>query len=152
MQRANEMDVLKKFTRPLTLQHYGFTNFLILLRVRRRPIINIFGIRIPRLYLSHTTHVFTSKIHFDEGFILRVFQPWKKCFVIVHVNSQYYDGWKINLETKICGGNWNLSRFDSMPLTWILTRKLPYLFLVCVSLFFSTYNRFSCDFVGSDLH
>ena len=37
--------------------------------MRRRPIKNIFAIRIPRLYMSHTAHVFTSKNIFWRGFL-----------------------------------------------------------------------------------
>ena len=45
----------------------SFTNLLIRLRVRRRPVNNVFEIRIPRLYMSHTAHGFTSKIYILRG-------------------------------------------------------------------------------------
>ena len=73
---------------------------------------NVSWIGIPRLYILHADHVFTLKIYFDEGFLAIK----KTCFVIIKEYIRYYDGWKIDLETKICEGKWNLSKFSCIPL------------------------------------
>ena len=62
-----------------------FTNLLIRLRVRRQLIKKW----IPSLYMSHTAHMFTSKNKFWRGV------------------QDMRNGYKINLETKICERKWN---------------------------------------------
>ena len=78
--------------------------------MRRRPI-NIFRIGIPRPYMSHTAHMFTSKNTLWRGLL-----AMKNAFCD-HTCTKYYDGGKINFETKTFWGKWSLSRFNSMPLT-----------------------------------
>ena len=89
-----------KFTRPLTLEDCGcpvlLTNLLVQLRVRRQPINFVCYIRFT---YSRT------KIYFDGAS-----RHDKHDFWHIHANGQsVLQGWKINLETKICGREWNLS-------------------------------------------
>ena len=90
---------------------------------------NVFWIGISRLYMLHAAHVFTLKIYFDGEFLAIK----KTCFVIIQQHSRYYDGWKIGLETKICEGKLNLSKFNWIPLTCFWSREEIFPTCVCVS-------------------
>ena len=109
-----------KFTRPLTLQDCG-SPVLLTVSPTYWSDCEWEGDRLkmclesenPRLYMAHIDHMFTSKNNFRRGFLAMKTVFWDHTCV-----KSCYDGWKINLETKMCGRKWNLSRFNCVP--WLV--------------------------------